>query len=69
MRILDPTILEGKTIVKAIITGIEEYDDMPYLNLKMSDDSLFIIISNFADWTEKSEGEYQRFIIIEEATL
>ena len=57
--------LEGKKILKAWIEKIsEQYDDEPFLFLKMEDGSLFKIISWYGAYTGKSEDEYPRFIEI-----
>ena len=57
-------LLIGKTIVSAKIRGIEDYDDMPYLDLIFSNGSKITIEGNYGGYTGKSEDEYYRYITV-----
>jgi len=57
--------LINKTIIHAEIKSInnsDEFDDSPYLYLKMSDGTEFTIVSNYGGYSGESEDEYPRFI-------
>ncbi len=67
--------LIGKTIVKAVVKGLEPdedkkvYDDKPILELTMKDGSVFNIISDYKKYTGRSKGEYPRVIKVKENKL
>ena len=61
-----PSVLAGKTIIKAVIKGIADvYDDEPYLILTMKDGSTFRVVSCYGGYTGCSEDEYPNYIRVE----
>lgn len=64
---MKPSELVGKTITKAEIVGINDYDDEPYLYLTFSDGSEVLITATYGGYTGNSEDEYPAFIKISTA--
>ena len=66
--------LEGKTIRRAWIEGIEDdgccgpYDDEPYLFLEMDNGEVFKIVADYGGYTGNSEDEYRRYIYVEKVS-
>lgn len=55
--------LAGKTIKSAAIKKIsEEYDDEPYLDIEMTDGSVYRVTSYYGGYTGNSDDEYPAFI-------
>lgn len=56
--------LIGKTITSAKITGVENCDDYPYLELEFSDGTKTVITASYGGYTGKSEDEYPCYISV-----
>lgn len=64
---MKPEDLVGKKIISAKFSKIlEEYDDIPYLDLEFEDGSKVRVVAQYGGWTGSSEDEYPRFIEIKE---
>jgi hypothetical protein len=60
--------LVGKTIESVEVKGLEGFDDVPFLILKMTDGSVYEIEADYNGYSGESQDEYQRLIEIREIT-